>query len=113
MLKKRAQKARDMGARTAEAFARTTHELQQERASALGRIGRALDEALAAAGRIRARLAEAGGDPRALLAEYRIAYARVLRYRWYLEVQREANGLRSHRLLDETCPLPPDRILRA
>jgi hypothetical protein len=30
-----------------------------------------------------------------------------MKYRWYLEVQREAIGLRQHQHLDEFYPIPP------
>lgn len=33
--------------------------------------------------------------------------AEAVRYRWYLEVQREALGIRNHRSLDEFYPMPP------
>ena len=34
------------------------------------------------------------------------ARAEALRHRWYLEVQREALGIRNHRRLDEFYPMP-------
>ena len=33
--------------------------------------------------------------------------ARALKYRWYLEVQREALGIRRHEALDEFYKVPP------
>ena len=40
------------------------------------------------------------------IAKYRELRRRAIRYRWYLEVQREALGLRHHHLLDEFYSIP-------
>lgn len=69
------------------------YELAQEKASALGRLGRALERALAALAAFDAERAEAGAEePRrdALVAEAGTAL-------WYFIVQREACGLRDSR----------------
>jgi hypothetical protein len=42
----------------------------------------------------------------AVRARYGIMREQALEYRWYLEVQREALGIRSHALLDELYPVP-------
>ena len=41
-----------------------------------------------------------------LVDEYRSLRRQARRYRWYLEIQREAIGLRRHELLDELYPIP-------
>ncbi len=46
------------------------------------------------------------GDHAALVDEYRSLRRQARRYRWYLEIQREAIGLRRHELLDELYPIP-------
>jgi hypothetical protein len=51
----------------------------------------------------------AGADDRArAVSRYRELRAHAVRYRWYLEVQREAIGLRHHHRLDEFYRIPPD-----
>jgi len=42
------------------------------------------------------------------VAAWRDLRARAVKYRWYLEVQREALGLRQHQLLDEFYRIPPE-----
>jgi hypothetical protein len=80
-----------------------THEFAQERASALGRLGRALETALAALARFdadRPREAASAEDRplrAALVAEASVAL-------WHFVVQREACGLRDTRhVLREYC----------
>lgn len=83
-------------------------ELQEERAAALVRIARTLEaaiEGLRAAG-IRFASAEGVERDRERTA-YRELRETALRYRWYLEVQREALGLRQHDRLDEFYAIPP------
>jgi hypothetical protein len=46
-------------------------------------------------------------ERRALTQAYRLLLKRAMRYRWYLEVQREAVGIRSHRVIDSVYPIPP------
>ncbi|HET8644977.1 MAG TPA: hypothetical protein VFO85_05785, partial [Vicinamibacteria bacterium] len=77
--------------RAEEALSRTLREIQAEKAAALARIAATLEDLLAELGRI-ARTAEASApDPR-LVSRHQELRARALRYRWYLEVQREAVG---------------------
>jgi hypothetical protein len=84
-------------------------ELQEERAAALRRISRRLElllDELRASGE---RLAGAEGVERsAEIASYRELRAEAIKYRWYLEVQREALGLRHHDMLDEFYRIPAD-----
>jgi hypothetical protein len=85
-------------------------ELSEERVAALRRIAQRLesliDELRAAYERL--ELAR-GADRERELDACRDLRAQALKYRWYLEVQRESLGLRSHRVLDEhyRIPSPP------
>jgi hypothetical protein len=82
-------------------------QLNEERVSALVRISKTLESLLSQLSESRARLADARGDARAReLAAYRDLHQRASRYRWYLEVQREALGLRHHQRLDEFYKVP-------
>ena len=83
-------------------------ELQAERAAALARISRRLERLLEQLSATREQIAQAGADDRArVVAEYRELRRQAVKYRWYLEVQREALGLRQHQKLDEFYPIPP------
>jgi hypothetical protein len=95
--------------RAGEGVRRVERELAQEKAAALGRAGERLQ---AAADRLAAvaRALGAATDPAArarLGAEYEAARAGVLQARLTLVIQREAVGLRRHRVLDELFPEPP------
>ena len=83
-------------------------ELTAERAAALMRIAGKLESLIAqlAAARERVERAEGLGRVRELAA-YRELRAHALKYRWYLEVQREALGIRRHDVLDEFYTIPP------
>ena len=95
--------------RTAEAHDRIIRELNEERVAALRRISQTLEKLIAELHVTGEALQVADGDDRArLLVEYRDLRARAKRYRWYLEVQREAMGLRHHHRLDEFYQIPPD-----
>ena len=84
-------------------------QLNEERVSALVRISKTLESLIAQLHASRARLADAAGDARVReLAVYRDLRKRAELYRWYLEVQREALGLRHHQGLDEFYRLPSD-----
>jgi hypothetical protein len=90
-----------------DAFARVEEELFRERAAALKRIAETLEELLAGLGALRALLDPLSGPERAAQARAcRALRERALLYRWYLEVQREALGLRGHDVLDEIYPRP-------
>ena len=87
-------------------------QLNEERIAALVRISKTLESLLSQLQESQARLADARGDARAReLAVHRDLHQRASRYRWYLEVQREALGLRQHHRLDEfyKVPAPIDR----
>ena len=91
-----------------EGHDRLQRELNEERAGALLRISRTLESLIAQLHSLRDRVAAAdpAGRERAI-ARYRELRAQALQYRWYLEVQREALGLRHHHRLDECYRLPP------
>ena len=82
-------------------------ELTAERVAALTRIARTLEGLMAELTRLRDELSSASGAARgSAIARYREVRERALKYRWYLEVQREAMGLRRHHALDEHYPIP-------
>jgi hypothetical protein len=86
------------------------HELAQERASALGRLGRALESALAA-------LAEHDvAHPQAAAMEIRqqraVLIERASVALWHFVVQREACGLRDIRYVLRDYRVPPEVAVR-
>lgn len=86
---------------------RFLRELSEERAAALLRISRTLEADIAQLERSRERIQALRGDERArALADYRATRQHAVTYRWYLEVQREAIGLRHHHRLDEFYRIP-------
>ncbi|HXH23877.1 MAG TPA: hypothetical protein VNI78_01435 [Vicinamibacterales bacterium] len=92
----------------AERHDRIVQELNEERVAALTRISRTLQALVDELQALGASLAAADPVERARqMPRYRELRARALQYRWYLEVQREALGLRHHRLLDEFYAIPP------
>jgi hypothetical protein len=97
-----------MGRReTAACQGRIELELMEERAAALRRISQTLESLIAQLQDMRARICEVHWSSRSPdVAQYRELRRRAVRYRWYLEVQREALGLHPHHRLDEFYPLP-------
>ena len=84
-------------------------ELQEERAAALARISRRLERLLDQLQATREQIARGRDEDRArAIAAYRELHKEAVKYRWYLEVQREAIGLRQHRHLDEFYRIPPE-----
>ena len=84
-------------------------ELQEERAAALARISRRLERLLDQLQATREQIARGRDEDRArAIAAYRELHKEAVKYRWYLEVQREALGLRQHQLLDEFYRIPPE-----
>jgi hypothetical protein len=79
---------------TANRHGQLLRELNEERAAALLRISRKLESLIEQLRRTTD------------LESFRAVRADALRYRWYLEVQREALGLRRHERLDEFYPIP-------
>jgi len=97
-----------MRADVERSFTRVEQEIQQERAAALGRIGRTLHDLIERLARLRERYAGAGHEERQqIVRDYSDVMDRARLYRWYLEVQREAVGLRRHECLDRIYPVPP------
>jgi len=97
--------------RTGESLRRTEAEIAAEKAAILGRAGERLEEALRVAHAALARLDAAGGaeELRERLADYEHARERAARERLILIIQREAVGLRQHRVVDQQFPEPPRR----
>jgi hypothetical protein len=86
---------------------RLERELTGERVAALRRIVERLEALLAELEQHRAAWAAASGKGRAAVAEaHRATRGRARLYRWYLEVQRAALGLRRHDELDGCHPVP-------
>jgi len=92
-----------------EALQRTEKEIVAEKAATLGRAGERLEAALRRAIELHDALQETpAGEPRARARErYRQARERALEARRILIIQREAIGLRNHRLVDQQFPEPP------
>lgn len=87
---------------------RLTRELNEERAAALFRISRTLESLIDQLNAARAAMAGLDDLKRhRSVVRYRELRKEALRYRWYLEVQREAIGLRQHHHLDEFYAIPP------
>jgi len=100
--------------RRQETHRRINAEIAQEKAVALGRAGERLEAALAhvvTAGR-RLEAATSPEEEARLLGEYESARARALHARVALLIQREAVGLRHHRIVDQQFPEPPRRAAR-
>jgi hypothetical protein len=86
------------------------HEFAQERASALGRLGRALEAALAALARFDAECpSERSGEWRRLRASLAAEASVAL---WQFVVQREACGLRDMRQVLRDYQVPPEVAAR-
>jgi hypothetical protein len=97
--------------RTEQTHERIKAEIVREKAAALGRAGERLEAALEAVAAIARRLdasADAAEQTR-LLGEYAAARARALEARLTLVIQREALGVRQHRVVDERFPEPAPR----
>jgi hypothetical protein len=96
------------GREIAERHDQIVRALNEERAAALTRISRTLEGLVDELQALQAALAAAEPADRARqMLRYRELRARALQYRWYLEVQREALGMRHQRQLDEFYAIPP------
>jgi hypothetical protein len=92
---------------TSRGHERIVRELNEERATALVRISRVLESLIAELHAMRARIENGHEvDRDRNVDRYRELYRRAVEYRWYLEVQREALGLRQHHMLDEFYMIP-------
>ena len=98
-----------MSKRSADGHAQVLRELNEERAAALLRISRTLESLL---DQLQARRADVhvatGAEHERQLTAWHELRARAVTYRWYLEVQREALGLRQHHHLDEFYKVPAE-----
>ena len=92
-----------------EALQRTEKEILAEKAATLGRAGERLEAALREAAALHDALDRAPEGParERARASYREARRRALEARRTLIIQREAIGLRNHRLVDQQFPEPP------
>lgn len=91
-----------------EGLERVEREILGEKAAALGQAGERLEQALAELTCLAAAL-DAASEPAArqqLAADYEEARARAARARLMLLIQREAVGLRHHRIVDQQYPEP-------
>ena len=97
-----------MGRReTAERQGRIELELMEERAAALRRISQTLESLIDELGQLRTRIGDIHWSNQSPdVARYRELRRRAVRYRWYLEVQREAIGLHPDHRLDEFYKIP-------
>ena len=95
-----------MGSRTSEQHGQLLRELNEERLAALTRIAGTLDGLIGQLNALRGRLAPATSAHPRDVALYHELRSRARKYRWYLEVQREALGLRQHAILDEMYAIP-------
>jgi len=100
--------------RRSETHRRINAEIAQEKAVTLGRAGERLEAALAHVATVGCRLDTAAdpGEEARLLGEYETARARALHARLALLIQREAVGLRHHRMVDQQFPEPLRRAAR-
>lgn len=92
-----------------EAFQRTEKEIVAEKAATLGRAGERLEAALRLAAELYEAMRDAPDDDARERAreQYRQGRTRALEARRILIIQREAIGLRNHRLVDQQFPEPP------
>jgi len=88
------------------------HEFAQERATALGRLGRALEAALAALSAFDANHPRDGAHGEAEQRRRAILVAQASLALWHLVVQREACGLRDMRAVVRDYRVPPDVAAR-
>jgi len=100
------------GSRLHETHRRINAEIAQEKAAALGRAGERLEQALAVVAAVTRDLEGAAdsGERARLLGEYERARARAGEARVALLIQREAVGLRHHRIVDQLFPEPPRHV---
>ncbi len=92
-----------------EALQRTEKEIVAEKAATLGRAGERLEAALRLAAELLDawREAPAGEARERARQSYHQARTRAQEARRILIIQREAIGLRNHRLVDQQFPEPP------
>ena len=82
-------------------------DIARDRAAVLGRIAGILESHLQRLTEIERRFARGTAREREQLArEHVVVRAEAARYRWYLVVQREANGLVDQSYVERQYPLP-------
>jgi hypothetical protein len=82
-------------------------DLMEERAAALRRISQTLESLIEQLKALRAQIGDVHwSDRSSRVAQYRELRRRAVRYRWYLEVQRESLGLHPDHRLDEFYEIP-------
>jgi hypothetical protein len=92
---------------TAERQGRIELELMEERAAALRRISQTLESLIEELQQLRMQIGDVHWSSQSPdVARYRELRRRAVRYRWYLEVQREALGLHPNHRLDEFYRMP-------
>ena len=92
---------------TSERHEAVLRQLNEERVAPLTRISRTLESTIEQLQAIRTRVECLSGDASSAdTNEYDRLRARATQYRWYLEVQREALGLRHHGFLDRFYAVP-------
>jgi hypothetical protein len=92
---------------TAERQGRIELELMEERAAALRRISQTLESLIEQLQALRPRIGDVHwSSPSPEVAAYRELRRRAVKYRWYLEVQRESLGLHPDHRLDEFYRIP-------
>jgi len=96
-----------VNSRSFEQYDRLIRDLNEERAAALRRIAGTLQGLIDELHSLADLIAQLSPEDRpAGVERYRALRRQAIRYRWYLEVQREALGLRQHRVLDEFYAIP-------
>ena len=100
-----------MTRRAAESHEGIVTEIAREKAVTLGRAGERLEAALAAAAAVASawRTADDAATRERLAPEYDRAWRAAEAARLTLLIQREAVGLRHHRVVDQQFPRPPRR----
>jgi hypothetical protein len=89
---------------------RLSKEVLEEQAAHLGRLARLLEAEIEELRALLRRMEGLGGEQLEVVRrDFARQRRRALRARWYLEVQREAVGFRSHRDLDRCYPIPAAR----
>ena len=92
----------------ATSLAGISGEIVRERAAVLGRIAGTLESLLEELDRLHELAGAATAEELGWLArEHAAVREMALRYRWYLVVQREANGLHCEGEVDRVYPVPP------
>jgi len=95
------------GDQRGESHKHLLRELNEERVAALRRISGTLESLIGQLHASRERLRQISGPEREReFAALRDLRDRALKYRWYLEVQRESLGFRRHDGLDEFYRVP-------